>query len=112
MLQQSQECCHLQAQLCPHQGSFHADAEHYGFILDTNPHDFARLPPALFERAAGQELQLAGAECYLHSNGAPSWQLMRALRLAFLPGHQRKSLGYKAFAGEPCSPQAEVQVYC
>ena len=54
-------------------------AEHYGFVLDDNPHDAALLPVG-----ALPDDQLQGSiqprECWLHPCGTPSWGLLRALR--------------------------------
>ncbi|CAK0784490.1 hypothetical protein CVIRNUC_007694 [Coccomyxa viridis] len=53
--------------------------EHYGFVLDDNPHDAALLPVG-----ALPDGQLQGSvqprECWLHPCGTPSWGLLRALR--------------------------------
>ena len=63
-------------------------AEHYGFVLDDNPHDAALLPVG-----ALSDDQLQGSiqprECWLHPCGTPSWGLLRALRTwaATLCGH-------------------------
>lgn len=49
-------------------------------------------------------------ECYITRNGVPSWEVMKALRLACLGSRQRKSCGYLAAAGQPCSTESEIQV--
>jgi len=65
-----------------------AAAEHYGFVLDSNPHDAALLPIG-----ALPDSQLRGGlqqkDCWLHPCGVPSWELLRALRIwaAMQSGH-------------------------
>ena len=57
-----------------------AAAEHYGFVLDSNPHDAALLPiealPDIQLRAGLQQ-----KHCWLHPCGVPSWDLLRTLRI-------------------------------
>ena len=65
--------------------------EHYGFMLEDNPHDTAQLPLELVlahagsGRASGSSSSASPApllqsECFVHANGRPSWGLLRALR--------------------------------
>lgn len=78
--------------------------------MDHNPYETAHIPRAVIDRAAGQACGLAEADCYVHANGAPSWPLIKALRLCSLPRSEHKRLGYKAAAGQPCSPISEKEV--
>jgi len=93
--------------------------EHYGFLLQDNPHDTVLLPPELLcseERQSGvlnglpTHVSVPAKECYITRNGVPSWEVMKALRLACLGSRQRKSCGYLAAAGQPCSTESEIQV--
>lgn len=84
--------------------------EVYGFLLDHNPHDTALLPPDTLQQQLQQavahhhtqqqqqavgrrafsrqqqqqgpavELGVSAADCWLHANGQPSWQLLSQLR--------------------------------
>lgn len=54
-------------------------AEYYGFLLDNNPHDRAKLPLELLPRALQDTLN--GESCWLHPSGLPSWEFMKELRL-------------------------------
>lgn len=54
-------------------------AEHYGFVLDDNPHDRAKLPLKLLPSSL--QGQVTVDACWLHPNGYPSWDLMKSLRL-------------------------------
>ncbi len=59
-------------------------AEHYGFLLPTNGHDRALLPPGAFG-SLEPELAAAGlapAARWLHPGGLPCWALLAALRVA------------------------------
>lgn len=98
----------LQCQQC---NASQPSAEHYGFVLDTNPYETAHIPRAVIEEAAGQDCGLAEADCFVHANGVPSWALMKALRLCSLPHKERKTLGHRAAAGQPCSPDTERKVW-
>lgn len=95
-----------------------------------NPHDTARLPPRLLPPAVRQQLSgdrggagcgggsstvegcwedsAAAAEgCYLHPNGAPSWELLRALRLGCATPAERKASAYLALSDRPVSAASE-----
>lgn len=64
-------------------------AEHYGFCLADNPHDRAWLPAAIFTVPALQAA-LKPSQCWLHSCGTPSWQLLCQLRVGTAtPAEQR-----------------------
>lgn len=65
--------------------------EHYGFVLQDNPHDVAVLPVELFSEAVQRQLDEWGALPLVHNNGNPSWELLRALRLTSLSKEERKS---------------------
>ncbi|GAB4821693.1 hypothetical protein N2152v2_008739 [Parachlorella kessleri] len=84
--------------------------EHYGFILPTNPHDTAALqitalPPEVAAKLASAGLE--GPGCYIHHNGSPSWDLLRALRLAAATPDERRSSAYLALDGRPISRAGE-----
>ncbi|PRW59526.1 SET DOMAIN GROUP 40 [Chlorella sorokiniana] len=105
---------------------------HYGFVLSDNPHDVAALPPRLLPPAVQQQLagsssssgiggsgsagaldaadgEAEGAEtgALLHANGAPSWELLRALRLGSATSAERKTSAYLALADQPISTGSE-----
>lgn len=92
---------------------------HYGFVCD-NPHDTTRLPARLLPPAVQQQLSgndggghregsvAAEAEgCYLHASGAPSWDLLRALRLGCATLVERKASAYLALDDRPVSAASE-----
>ena len=104
--------------------------QHYGFVLPDNPHDVAPMPPRLLPAAVQQQLtssgggaggganssgaeaadgQADGAElgALLHYNGAPSWELLRAMRLGCATAAERKSSAYLALADQPISAGSE-----
>jgi hypothetical protein len=82
--------------------------EHYGFVLPDNPHDTAMLFPT------SDDFPQLAAECgiapLLHANGNPSWEFLRALRLASLTPAERKSLAYLALNDEPVDERSEAWV--
>ncbi len=81
-------------------------AEHYGFLLEDNPHDTVFLPPALFPTAKHMPYK----HCFLHASGVPSWELMKALRLSSQHPKTRKATAHLAAAGQPCSTEGELLV--
>lgn len=99
--------------------------QHYGFVLADNPHDTAALPPRLLPAAVRQQLGCndggggggaAGSRegedtpgaAYLHAtDGAPSWDLLRALRLACATPAARKAGAYLALSDRPISAASE-----
>ncbi len=102
--------------------------KHYGFVLGSNPHDVAALPPRLLPPAVQQQLaggsigggdSAAAAEALLegsdgaesgallHANGAPSWELLRALRLGCATPAERKTSAYLALSDQPISIDSE-----
>ncbi|KXZ46488.1 hypothetical protein GPECTOR_43g924 [Gonium pectorale] len=94
--------------------------EHYGFVLEDNPHDTAlldpelllqQLPPAALAAAAAHGLDPPppAAECSLHADGAPSWQLLRLLRFCAATPAERRSGGHLMAAGERVSEQVKGQ---
>ena len=82
-------------------------AEYYGFLLEDNPHDTVFLPPALFSPVVKE---LSDRDCYLHANGVPSWELMKALRLGCEHPRSRKAAAHLAAAGQLCSGEGELKV--
>ena len=104
--------------------------QHYGFVLPPgqNPHDTAPLPPHLLPPAVQQQLAACGGGgggsggaaarpaaaaaageggAYLHASGAPSWELLRALRLGCASPAERKAGACRALADEPISAASE-----
>jgi hypothetical protein len=55
-------------------------------------------------------IDIAPADCWVHPNGQPSWQLLSALRLAAATPAEAKALGFKAHAGQPISLDSELLV--
>ena len=80
-------------------------------MLETNPHDTAFIPLLAF-KAAGAVLSgtLPVTKCYVHANGVPSWELMKAMRLAFLGPQERPLANKFVFAGQPYSADSERRV--
>ena len=60
----------------------------YGFVLAENPWDTCRLPLARFPDSI--QRHLTEEACYLHADGSPSFDLMRAVRLGVLKDAERK----------------------
>ena len=109
--------------------------QHYGFVLPdkANPPDTAALPPQLLPVAVRQQLARAAADshagntgssmgsgndgdlqegpaaaaCYLHASGAPSWGLLRALRLGCATSAERRSSSYLALQDQAISAGSE-----
>lgn len=90
---------------------------HYGFVLpDTaasgpaNPHDTAVLPLQLLPPEAASKLPGPEEECcYIHANGTPAWELLRALRLAGATPAERRSTAYLALQDQPISEGSETR---
>ena len=57
-----------------------AIAEHYGFVLESNPHDAALLPVEALPHSQLREA-VQQRDCWLHPCGVPSWTLLEALRI-------------------------------
>jgi hypothetical protein len=88
--------------------------ELYGFCLPPgngpgdNPHDTAPLPPELFAPACRRDPPRA-ADCWLHWDGRPGWQLLRALRAnAATPG-EWKARGHLALEGRAISREGDAK---
>ena len=94
--------------------------EHYGFVLASNPHDTAPLAPQLLPAAVQRQLAANGggssnggmeraaeAAAYLHASGAPSWELLRALRMGCATSAERKTRAHLALADQPISASSE-----
>lgn len=90
--------------------------EHYGFLLPgsgteaLNPHDQVCMPEGLLRRLGLWE-EGAGGDAtghYLQASGAPSWDLMCALRLAEEPVHVRSQRRFQARSGDRLSIQGDV----
>ena len=77
--------------------------EYYGFCLEHNPHDKAPLPIDYFCDTVQHQLcslGVADTDVYIAYNGNPSFELMRALRLASLSSSERKSSAFKVLNDE------------
>ncbi|GLI63985.1 hypothetical protein VaNZ11_007094, partial [Volvox africanus] len=86
--------------------------EHYGFVLQYNPHDTALLDPALLPvpsaaRTSAGSPCLTPADCFLHANGQPSWQLLHFLRYCAASPAERRSAGHRMAAGAAVSQQGD-----
>jgi histone-lysine N-methyltransferase SETD3 len=80
----------------------------YGFSLPCNAHDTALLPrcPVLTDLAVNDNDLHVGA-----ADGAPSWRLLTALRLAAAPPALRRTRGHSAAAGEMLSLESEAAAF-
>ncbi len=69
---------------------------HYGFVMPSNAHDVAQLPRSPhFDSVALDDSELH----VVCADGAPSWRLLAALRLAAAPPALRKHHGHAAASG-------------
>ena len=93
---------------------------HYGFVLSTNTHDTALLPTHLLPAEVLERLDSTGGGrhssttttttanvCYVRPGGEPSFELLRALRLAGATAEERRSRAYLALADQPISWSSE-----
>jgi histone-lysine N-methyltransferase SETD3 len=80
----------------------------YGFMLPCNAHDAALLPrcPVLTDLAVDDDDLSVSAD-----DGAPSWRLLSALRLAAAPPALRRTRGHSAAAGEMLSAESEAAAF-
>ncbi|KAK9835753.1 hypothetical protein WJX74_007290 [Apatococcus lobatus] len=81
--------------------------EHYGFVLDDNPHDKAHLDPTWLEGCHPMPSQTA---CWLHPSGRPSWDLLSHLRQSFATLPKEKAHRYLAAEGICVGPDSEMAV--
>lgn len=81
--------------------------EHYGFVLQDNPHDTVILTPDKFPPAVQQQLLSLGTACTLHADGNPSWELLRALRLAGMTADERRESAFLVLQDRPVSSRVE-----
>ena len=89
--------------------------EHYGFVLQgedhVNPHDTAILPVTVLSETVLAQLQsMGGIEPSIHANGNPSWQFLRALRLAALTPAQRKIKSSAIVLDQKADDESEIWV--
>ncbi|GAX85075.1 hypothetical protein CEUSTIGMA_g12495.t1 [Chlamydomonas eustigma] len=99
--------------------------EHYGFMLDENPHDVVLLPTHLVNRVVSNSLSgaaktlltaggcqdvLKETECFIHYDGHPSWALLLYLRTCAAKPHERRKSGHVLAAGERVSLSGDLQV--
>jgi hypothetical protein len=91
-------------------GVIHCTTTYLPSCAQDNPHDTAQLDPELLPlpsavRIAAGAPHLVPADCFLHNNGEPSWQLLHLLRYAAASPAERRSAGHRMAAGEQISPQ-------
>eukprot|EP00879_Flechtneria_rotunda_P010886 GHRR01011376.1.p1 GENE.GHRR01011376.1~~GHRR01011376.1.p1 ORF type:complete len:297 (+),score=53.79 GHRR01011376.1:265-1155(+) len=55
----------------------------------------------------GCQLALRAADCYIHVDGQPSWELLKALRLVTATPHEVRTKGHLAHSGQPLSLESE-----
>ncbi|KAG2448798.1 hypothetical protein HYH02_006149 [Chlamydomonas schloesseri] len=91
--------------------------EHYGFVMQDNPHDTAPLDPALLPvpdnaRYSAGAPPLPPEECFVHAGGsgsdgggAPSWALLHFLRYCAATPAERRTQGHLLAAGERINEQ-------
>lgn len=84
--------------------------EHYGFVLEDNPHDFASVPHQHFPESVQHQLDSLGCHAILHANGNPSFEFLRALRFASLTPLERKTSSYLVLEDRPVNSQSETWV--
>jgi hypothetical protein len=84
--------------------------EHYGFVLEDNPHDFAAIPHRHFPESVQHQLDSLGCHAILHANGNPSFEFLRALRFASLTPLERKTLSYFVLEDRSVNSQSETWV--
>lgn len=111
-LESSHPCPHIQKQ------NKNQLLEVYGFLLPPgsgpgdNPHDAAPLCPSLLPAlqavGGGGSLSLAARDCWLHADGAPSWQLLAALRRAAATPEERAAKGHLALEGRPIAAAGDA----
>lgn len=89
--------------------------QHYGFVLEDNPHDTAPLPRHSLPPEVALKLpppstpgDSSSNGCYVHHNGTPSWELLRALRLASASAAERRSKAYLALQDQAISGASEA----
>lgn len=79
--------------------------EHYGFLIDENPHDTVIIPVAhLGLKDVGRIVQ---KDIYALSDGSPSWEVLKHLRLASATPFERTRFGYLAVSGSRISNECE-----
>nr|ADX78230.1 CIA6 [Chlamydomonas reinhardtii] len=104
--------------------------EHYGFVMQDNPHDTAPLDAALLPvpdsaRYSAGAPPLPPDECFVHGGspqapcntdntgdgssgcGAPSWSLLHFLRYCAATPAERRTQGHRLAAGESISEQGD-----
>jgi len=90
--------------------------EHYGFVLlgaDQNPHDIAVLPRNVLSEAVIFQLEAIGGsatEPSINANGNPSWEFLRALRMAALTPAERKVKSSAVLNDEKADDESEIWV--
>jgi hypothetical protein len=73
-----------------------------------NPHDTAILPSHLLPPPVLERLRAAGEAPAVHADGSPSWELLRALRLAGASPPERRAKAYLALQDERISAASEL----
>ena len=80
--------------------------QYYGFCLRDNPHDTALIPIDYFSPSVSQHLSQQ-QDVYIHHDGSPSFQLIRALRMASMNSYSRKKYAFKVLNDEPVNATSE-----
>jgi hypothetical protein len=80
--------------------------QYYGFCLQDNPHDTALIPIDYFMPVVSQHLSQQ-EDVYIHHDGSPSFQLIRALRMASMDSDSRKKYAFKVLNDEPVDAKSE-----
>jgi hypothetical protein len=82
---------------------------HYGFVLPDNPHDVAPLPLSTLPTAAIEHLGPdPEGKSWVGVGGAPSWELLRALRLAGAAPTERRARAWLALDDRPIGAESEA----
>jgi hypothetical protein len=78
----------------------------YGFTINDNPNDTCLLPIGLFPELIQKHLACQ-SECFLHVDGNPSFDLIRAVRLGVLHDKERKKWAFLVLDDQPVNPESE-----
>jgi hypothetical protein len=83
---------------------------YYGFCLEDNPHNTAMIPIVHFPQKVQQHI-MSEDDVYVHTNGYPSFQLMRSLRMSSLDSADRKKYAFKVLNDESVHPLSEITAF-
>lgn len=79
--------------------------EHYGFLLEDNPHETVII--SLKHLGLKTTGDLGQKDVYALSDGSPSWEALKQLRLASATPLERAQLGHLAISGSKISDECE-----